>query len=182
MRATVAPDITGVRPVRRCSRCERPGSGAQSDVTPIDGPVATRKRQEAWMQSLGHHVRRTRELLGLTQGQLATIAGTSQAAVSRLELGGALGTPYLVVLAVQSALCSKLRELSGTFPASDAEHCFDHPSMMAELTDARPVPPVVVAEELLRYVAIFNEAPPPLRAQLLTIVEAVVAPARPSSP
>ncbi|HEV7732132.1 MAG TPA: helix-turn-helix domain-containing protein [Candidatus Binatia bacterium] len=133
------------------------------------------------MQSLGNHVRRTRELLGLTQGQLATIAGASQAAVSRLELGSALGTPYLVVLAVQSALCTKLRELT-ELPATETEGALGHPSMMAELTDARPLPPVVVAEELLRYVAIFNEAPPPLRMQLLAIVEAVATPAAAKSP
>lgn len=125
------------------------------------------------MQSLGIHVRRTRELLGLTQGQLAGLAGTSQAAVSRLEIGGALGTPYLVVLAVQSALCTKLRELSQKRPNRDAARSLDHPTMLDEVADGRQVPPVVVADELLRYVAIFNAAPPTLRAQLLTIVEAV---------
>lgn len=134
------------------------------------------------MQRLGHHVRRTRELLGLTQDQLATMAGTSQAAVSRLELGSALGTPYLVVLAIQSALCAKLRDLAAVVPAAKAKGALEHPSMMAELTDTRPVPPIPVAAELLRYVAIFQEAPAPLRAQLLAVVEAIVTPASTKSP
>lgn len=38
-----------------------------------------------WMRELGAAIRRGRELLGLSQHQLATMAGISQGAVSRLE-------------------------------------------------------------------------------------------------
>jgi len=58
----------------------------------------------AWMRELGRRLRRVREFLGLSQDQVARMAGVSQGAVSRLEAGRGLATPMLVVLKVHVVL------------------------------------------------------------------------------
>jgi transcriptional regulator with XRE-family HTH domain len=66
----------------------------------------------AWMRRLGLHVRRVREFVGLSQEELARLAGVSQGAVSRIESGKQLGTPLLVAVKVESALIAALRTLN----------------------------------------------------------------------
>jgi transcriptional regulator with XRE-family HTH domain len=63
-----------------------------------------------WMRALGKQGRRAREFLGLSQEQLAELAGVSQGAVSRLEAGRGLATPMLVVLKINLALTRALRK------------------------------------------------------------------------
>jgi|GEM_PF-1653167 len=63
----------------------------------------------AWMRSLGRHIRRVREFLGMPQEQLARFAGVSQGAVSRLEAGRGLATPLLIVMRVLWALRRAVR-------------------------------------------------------------------------
>jgi len=58
----------------------------------------------AWMRELGRRLRRVREFLGLSQDQVARMAGVSQGAVGRLEAGRGLATPMLVVLKVHVVL------------------------------------------------------------------------------
>src|SRR5215470_3326809 len=62
-----------------------------------------------WMRGLGRHTRRLREFLGLSQEQLARIAGVSQGAISRLEAGRGLATPLLVVMKINIAVIHALR-------------------------------------------------------------------------
>ena len=64
-----------------------------------------------WMHDLGRRIRRVREFLGLSQDQVARMAGVSQGAVSRLEAGRGLATPMLVVLKVHVALARALAQL-----------------------------------------------------------------------
>lgn len=64
-----------------------------------------------WMRALGRQGRRAREFLGLSQEQLAAIAGVSQGAVSRLEAGRGLATPMLVVVKIHLALTRALRRV-----------------------------------------------------------------------
>ncbi len=64
-----------------------------------------------WMIGLGRHKRRVRELLGLSQEQLARLAGVSQGAISRLEGGRGLATPLLVVMRINHALKRALDEI-----------------------------------------------------------------------
>jgi len=54
-------------------------------------------RMDAWAR---RQLRRVREFLGLSQDQVARLAGVSQGAVSRLEAGRGLATPMVVVLKV----------------------------------------------------------------------------------
>ena len=51
----------------------------------------------AWMRAFGEQHRRVRTFLGLSQDELARLAGVSQGAVSRLETGRGLSTPWAVV-------------------------------------------------------------------------------------
>ena len=66
------------------------------------------------MRELGRQIRRVREFLGLSQDQVARLAGVSQGAVSRLEAGRGLATPMLIVLKVHLVLA---RALSAFDPA-----------------------------------------------------------------
>src|SRR5690348_8880078 len=65
----------------------------------------------AWMRDLGRQLRRVREFLGLSQDQVARLAGVSQGAVSRLEAGRGLATPMLIVLKVHLVLARALGQL-----------------------------------------------------------------------
>jgi len=64
-----------------------------------------------WMRALGRQERRVREFLGLSQEQLARLAGVSQGAVSRLEAGRGLATPMLVVMKINLALRRSLGDV-----------------------------------------------------------------------
>jgi transcriptional regulator with XRE-family HTH domain len=64
-----------------------------------------------WMRDLGRQLRRVREFLGLSQDQVARLAGVSQGAVSRLEAGRGLATPMLIVLKVHLVLARALEQL-----------------------------------------------------------------------
>jgi transcriptional regulator with XRE-family HTH domain len=72
-------------------------------------PVTPRQPEwREWMRDLGRQIRRGREFLGLSQEQLARLAGVSQGAVSRLETARGLATPTLVVLRVSRVLAGEL--------------------------------------------------------------------------
>ena len=64
-----------------------------------------------WMHDLGRRIRRVREFLGLSQDQVARMAGVIQGAVSRLEAGRGLATPMLVVLKAHVVLARALAQL-----------------------------------------------------------------------
>src|ERR1043165_8224763 len=64
-----------------------------------------------WIRAFGRQERRVREFLGLSQEQLARLAGVSQGAVSRLEAGRGLATPMLVILKINLALRRALRDV-----------------------------------------------------------------------
>ncbi len=97
----------GRRGTRTPDGAPRPApSGARSG-----GP---RANQAAWrdlMRTIGRRVRRVRDFLGLSQEQVAALAGVSQGAVSRLEAGQALATPFVVVLGIQRVLTLHLRNV-----------------------------------------------------------------------
>lgn len=58
----------------------------------------------SWMRDFGLAIRRSRELVGISQGELARLCGVSQAAVSRLEAARGMATPLTVVLRILSVL------------------------------------------------------------------------------
>src|SRR5437763_17021403 len=71
------------------------------------------------MRDLGRQLRRVREFLGLSQDQVARLAGVSQGAVSRLEAGRGLATPMMVVLKDHRELTRALRAFYAGIPARD---------------------------------------------------------------
>src|ERR1700746_1444544 len=70
-----------------------------------------RTHWSGWMHDLGRRIRRVREFLGLSQDQIARMAGVSQGAVSRLEAGRGLATPMLVLLKGHVVLARALTQL-----------------------------------------------------------------------
>src|SRR4029078_3091732 len=64
-----------------------------------------------WITEFGAHERRVREFLGLSQEQVARAAGVSQGAVSRLEGGRGLSTPFVGIMKITLALAHALKEL-----------------------------------------------------------------------
>lgn len=73
-----------------------------------------------WMRDLGAQVLRVREFLGLSQDQIARLAGVSQGAVSRLENGRGIATPLLVVTKVCGVLRQGLSHMDRSFLSADA--------------------------------------------------------------
>lgn len=66
-----------------------------------------------WMVDLGRQLRGLRELVDLSQQELARLAGVSQGAVSHLETARGLATPLLIVLKINLALTAELSKLDG---------------------------------------------------------------------
>ena len=73
-----------------------------------------------WMLTLGERVAHTREVLGLSQDQLAKLAAVSQGSVSRLENGRGIATPLVVVTKICSALRMGLSHLEPSLLSPEA--------------------------------------------------------------
>src|SRR5947209_15481884 len=103
-------DPTAIRPLSLDAAGRKP-----PDAAPTDAGAWVRKLGPAtidwaqWMRELGSRIRHVREFLGLSQEELARMAGVSQGAVSRLEAGRGLATPMLVILKINLALTHRLR-------------------------------------------------------------------------
>jgi transcriptional regulator with XRE-family HTH domain len=87
-----------------------------------DAPTST--DWAAWIRGLGRHVRRVREFLGLSQEQVARMAGVSQGAVSRLEAGRGLATPLLVVMKITAAMRRAVATIDPALLSDDARRLF----------------------------------------------------------
>ena len=81
-------------------------------VAPSDSPPrGTEHEWRRWMATLGQDFRRVRQFLGLSQDELAKHAGVSQGAVSRLESGRGIHTPFFVLVQINVVLASALKQL-----------------------------------------------------------------------
>lgn len=125
-----------------------------------------------WMQTFGQQARRTRDFLGLSQEQVARLAGVSQGAVSRLEAAQGMATPLLVVLKVQQVLAQHLRRLDPSLLNPDLRRAIDLGEWLAapfghdlQVTDDPRV------ASLIR---LFQDTPIRHRDALMTIVRAAV--------
>jgi len=129
-----------------------------------------------WMRQLGRQKRRVREMLGLSQDEVARRAGVSQGAVSRLEAGRGVATPLVVVMKVDKAMRDALCELDAEHLSSDAKRWLEFgsaysPKGSAEQLGAMPVLKDEGAEQLLRS---YRRLPNRLRGKLLDVVRATV--------
>ena len=125
----------------------------------------------AWMAALGGRVRRVREVLGLSQEQLARLAGVSQGAISRLEVARGLGTPLLVVVKVQAALAAGLRALGSAIP-TEAQDALSLPPLDGATPTVPPITRDPALDELLR---LWHALPERQRATALAVLRALAA-------
>src|SRR5262245_34408486 len=145
----------------------------------MGAPTETNGKMEwaAWRQRLGRQVRRVREFVGLSQGQLAEMAGVSQAAVSRLEAGRGLATPLLLLMKVYVPLARALRGLDPGMLNEDLRWLLEvdqrlglAPGEVAERT--LPVTGDPGLEEMVR---LFQRLPGRRREPLLLVARAMLS-------
>jgi transcriptional regulator with XRE-family HTH domain len=126
-----------------------------------------------WMRDLGEQVLRTREFLGLSQEQLARLAGVSQGAVSRLENGRGLATPLLVVSKICGALRLGLGHLDPALLSAEARRMLESgmslPDATANLLEAGPAHDPGVEELLRLYYRLSDRQ----RQQVLSVLRAM---------
>jgi transcriptional regulator with XRE-family HTH domain len=125
------------------------------------------------MRDLGRQLRRVREFLGLSQDQVARLAGVSQGAVSRLEAGRGLATPMLIVLKVHLVLA---RALSAFDPAMLDDQIRDSLGFGGLISPSRgdgPDPqPITKDPELEEVVQLYRGLPERQRRTLVAVVRA----------
>src|SRR5262245_32389193 len=121
------------------------GSGAQLDWS-------------GWIKGLGKQARRVREFLGLSQEQIARVAGVSQGAVSGFEGGRGLGTPLLVVMKVNAALRSAVSTLDQDLLSEDARQLLLLDEKVPTWDDDAP-PPITRDPELEELVRLYRDLP-----------------------
>ena len=130
-----------------------------------------------WMRDLGQQLRRLRGFLGLSQEQLARLAGVSQGAVSRLETARGLATPLLTVLKINFAIARELQKPDQTIPDTDPRRPLDIGN--AHLFAERALRPDAVQRlpdaNFEAFVRLYRETPERLRAGLLAIMRAAAA-------
>src|SRR5207248_319020 len=90
------------------------------------------------MRDLGRQLRRVREFLGLSQDQVARLAGVSQGAVSRLEAGRGLATPMMVVLKVHRVLTRALHAFDPAIPDDEVRATLGLESPITPPTAGQP--------------------------------------------
>jgi transcriptional regulator with XRE-family HTH domain len=138
----------------------------------------------AWMRQVGRQTRLSREFLGLSQDQLARMAGVSQGAVSRLEAGRGLSTPLLVAAKIHVAVVKAVAALDPTILNPDLrqhlENLRQDPTFAAFFAETPPADP-----ELEEIVRLYRRIPDSDRGTFLAVVSAASAslappPARPT--
>ena len=157
------------RPARRWPVPDRPdpdGARVSADV-----PAAGQTDWRQWMRDLGRRLRDTREFLVLSQQEVATLAGVSQGAVSRLETGHGLATPLLVVLKVQRALARHLETLDPTVLGPELARSVE---FTAALMPSDGDPRITRDPALDELVRLYRDTPERQRDRLLAVVRAVV--------
>jgi transcriptional regulator with XRE-family HTH domain len=128
-----------------------------------------------WMRGVGRQSLRVREFLGLSQEQLARMAGVSQGAISRFENGRGLATPLLVVMKISDALHGVLSRLDPTTLSADARRIIEMSSFLPDAEGGFAQYPLASeggAEEVLR---LYHSVPQRHRPQFLTVLKATAA-------
>src|SRR5215813_13879933 len=124
-----------------------------------------------WLKGLGKQARRVREFLGLSQEQVARVAGVSQGAVSRFEGGRGLATPLLVVMKVNAALRSGVSAMDRDILSEEARSLLLPNEQVPGWSDATP-PAITKDPELEELVRLYRDLPERQRQRLLTVVRA----------
>ena len=154
----------------------REGGGTQPPEIATDAARIPASEWSTWMRELGRRQRRLREFLGLSQDQVARLAGVSQGAVSRLETARGLATPMLVVLKVNAALARGFQTLRPTLVGAELREAAGLHAALSPFTGAvdwkeLPQPDDPQLEELVR---LYRQTPLRQRRTVLSVVRALV--------
>ena len=131
-----------------------------------------------WMRGLGRQLRRVREFLGLSQDQVARLAGVSQGAVSRLEAGRGLATPMVVVLKVHRVLTRALQAFDPAIPDDEVRATLGLENLIAPPAGAggRHEPlPITRDADLEMLVHLYRTLPERQRRTLVAVVRATAS-------
>lgn len=125
------------------------------------------------MTGMGRYTRRLRELVGLSQEQLARRAGVSQGAVSRLEMGRAVNAPLIVVMKVNAAMRHALSALDPAVLSAETRRLMDVPARGVPRNDGDfEMLPLTLDPRLTELVRLFWAVPARNRDRLVTLMEA----------
>ena len=130
-----------------------------------------------WMRGLGRQLRRVREFLGLSQDQVARLAGVSQGAVSRLEAGRGLATPLVVVLKVHLVLTRALRAFDPAIPDDEVRATLGLESLIAPPNGGagNDALPITRDADLEMLVQLYRTLPERQRRTLVAVVRATAS-------
>lgn len=144
-------------------------------------PAGTDREWRRWMSRLGEDFRRVRQFLGLSQAELAAQAGLSQGAVSRLESGRGLQTPFVVLVRINVALAAALRRLDPTTLTDDVRGFLSFmdylspPRFRGHLPESAPPVQVTQDETLERLIRRVRGMPERQRVRLMAVLEATAS-------
>ncbi len=146
-----------------------------------DGPfsvpppcVVPRRRGDiewtTWFRDIGRQMRALREFLGLSQDQLATLAGVSQGAVSRFETGRGRFTPAVVVLKLAVGLAAHCRARGHAVLSAPLARMLDDLEECVPRGGGRALPAIAREREAEELQRLFNAAPAPARGAALAVL------------
>lgn len=169
---TASPLSPGVQPVCRAV----PVAG----MLPMMMRTATDQRWRDWMIALGVRVRHLRELVGLSQEQLARQVGVSQGAISRLEMGRGMNTPLLLALRVYAGLTSAMRGIDPLLLTEDARALIAQlEALQLPAGEAAATQPaassLLVVPEFEQVVRMCSRVPAVRRAAFVKVVQALAS-------
>jgi transcriptional regulator with XRE-family HTH domain len=122
-----------------------------------------------WMRQLGRQTRCIREFLGMSQEQLAKLAGVSQGAVSRLEAGRGLSTPILVAVKISAALARGLRALDPAILRDDVRRLLEYGPPLGDEFPAQ-VKALASDPDLIELVGVYRSLPEDKRRTFMSVV------------
>lgn len=130
-----------------------------------------------WIRGLGRQVRRLRDFLGMSQEQIAKMAGVSQGAVSRLEAGRGLATPLLVVMKINAALRHAVSKIDTELLSDDARRLLaeDSRTKADDGHGSFAAYPILKEPALEELIGLYRELPERHRQKLLAVVRATTA-------
>ncbi len=130
-----------------------------------------------WMRGLGRNSRSVREFLGLSQEQLARLAGVSQGAISRLEAGRGLATPLLVVVRIGLAFQAALKRVDPTILTDEARRTLGMDFRLGKAGETGEFVDVPLTSDpaLQEYLRAYRDLPERQRQTLLSVVRATSA-------
>jgi transcriptional regulator with XRE-family HTH domain len=124
------------------------------------------------MRQLGRRLRRVREFLGLSQDQVAKLAGVSQGAISRLEAGRGLATPMLVVMKVHVVLASALAQLDPNVLDDELRRSLDLGGLVSGTLAGEPPVAITKDRHLEEIVQLYRGLTERQRRTLVAVVRA----------